>query len=91
MIGILIDDTGDLQVNNGSLVLGNIDEQIAQMVVVANPGDIKESPMLGKSIDMLINGSPDEFWKMDLITQLKTQHLNPKKVTITETEINVDL
>jgi len=91
MIGILIDNTGDLQVSNGALVLGDVDEQICQFVMLANPGDFKESPTLGKNVYNLLNGVPDEFYKGDLKTHLKTQHLNPKSITISETEINVDL
>lgn len=91
MIGILIDDNNDLQVSAGSLVLSNIDEQICQFVMVANPGDFKESPILGMSVYNMLNGSADEFYKNDLKTQLKTQHLNAKAINISETEINIDL
>lgn len=91
MIGILIQD-GDIQVSAFALVLGNIDEQIAEGVIVANPGDFKETPKLGIGIYNYAGANtPDEFFKGNLKDQLKTQHLLPKSITISETEINVEL
>lgn len=91
MIGFLLNSDMDLEVESGTLQLGNVDEQIAEGIIIANPGDFRETPRLGKSIYMMLNGIADEFWKNDLKDQLKTQKIQLKGISINETEITIDL
>ena len=49
--GIMIDfETGDLIVKNGSLQIGNTDEQNIQLNIIANKGEIKDHPLFGCEI-----------------------------------------
>ena len=49
--GIMIDmETGELIVKNGSLQIGNTDEQNIELNIISNRGEIKSHPMLGCEI-----------------------------------------
>lgn len=90
MNGILIEN-GDLVLSGGSMSIGNVDEQLVEFVMVAAPGELKETPSLGMNIRTMLNGVVDPFFVGRLKTQLKTQHLDPKLVTISETDITVEV
>jgi len=63
MKGILIaTDTKDLLVENGTLEIGDIDAQIAEMVLQAVPGEFKEFPRLGAAAPLMLGGSSDAMW-----------------------------
>lgn len=91
MIGILVDEYGDMRVENSAMVTGNADEQIAQGVIVANHGDFKETPKLGMEVINILGGSPDEFFVGRLKSQLISQHLKLKRISIDDQEINIEL
>jgi hypothetical protein len=58
MVGMLIDpDTGDLQVKDGALALGDNTEQVAECVLLAARGELKEHPLVGAEITKLANGN----------------------------------
>jgi hypothetical protein len=82
---------GDIVVANTAVVIADVKEQVAENVIVANPAEYKETPKLGMSITKLLNGIPDEFYFNRLKIQLKTQHLTGKVVSISDTEINIEL
>jgi hypothetical protein len=91
MNGILIDEYGDFVVSNGSLSIGNVDEQIVEAVMISVPGEIKEIPMIGMNIRLMLSGNVDPMFPGKLKAQLKTQHLIAKKISYNETEINVEV
>lgn len=63
MVGMLIDpDTGDLQVKDGALALGDNTEQVAECVLLAARGELKEHPLVGAEITKLANGNGDPLW-----------------------------
>ena len=47
---ILTDDSGDLLIEQGDLVIGEADEQLMQDIVLANRGDYKQYPQLGANL-----------------------------------------
>ena len=54
MVGMLIDpDTGDLQVKDGALALGDNTGQVAECVLLAARGELKEHPLVGAEITTL--------------------------------------
>ena len=76
MKGILTDETGDLVVRYGGLVIGNVDAQIAEHVIIAFKGEYKEVPMLGGEVRKMLSGTPDPFWRGNIKTQLKSQFVD---------------
>ena len=91
MQGILIDEYGDFMLFNSGLLIDNIDEQIVECVMITVPGELKESPMLGMNIKTMLCGNVDPMFTGELKAQLKTQHLTAKKISISETEIGVEI
>ena len=91
MKGILIGEDGDLVISNGSAAIGDVDEQITEFVVIAVAGEIKEIPTIGANVRMMLSGNVDPMFAGDLKSQLKTQHLNTKKIIVNETEISIEL
>lgn len=90
MLGIKT-DSGDIQISNGALLIGDISEQITEHILIANPGDYKEKPQLGLSINSYAGGIMDEFFPGKVKSQLKSQHLAVKSILITETDIDIEL
>lgn len=90
MLGIIIEN-GDLQVSNEAMVIDNVDYQIAEAVLLAVPGELREVPTMGMNVRGILGGSVDTFFAGKLKTQLKTQHLNPTKVSMSIDEIAVEL
>lgn len=91
MKGILIDDNGNFMLTGGSVSIGDVDEQIVEIVMVAAPGEIKEMPTIGMNLNKKLNGIFDPFFVGKLKTQLKTQHITAKSIVINTEEINVEL
>jgi len=50
MNDILLDDNLDLQIVNGDFVLGDAEEQIQELILIASQGSFKESPLTGVGI-----------------------------------------
>lgn len=63
MKGILIDpETGDLEIKDKTLVIGDVSTQVAEHVIIANRGEFKEFPLIGAEIYKLKNGVHDVLW-----------------------------
>lgn len=91
MKGLVIDrDTGDLAVSGGSLVIGEIEGQVAEIVVKANRGDIKESPLIGGEAEKMLGGERDVLWAGRLKKMLRACGLEVRNVKISENEITIE-
>lgn len=72
MIGMLLDSTtGDLLVKNGTIAIGDTDEQICEAVLVSNRGEWKEWPLLGGEARKQLGGIQDVFWATEVKRMLK--------------------
>lgn len=79
MTGILIDDNGNLQVENGSLKTGNINYQRARLVIEMHKGEDKASPAKGFGIsNYLKSTNKQNLFKTNIIKELKAEGLNPE-------------
>jgi hypothetical protein len=90
MKGLLLDETGDLQIRNGSLVVGEVDGQIIEHVLIAAKGEFKEAPLIGANVRMMLAGTPDPFWRNNAKEMLKLQHIKVKRLEVTGNEIIVE-
>jgi hypothetical protein len=86
---MLIDEHGDLMVRNGSLVVGDCTADVAERILRAWPGEFKDAPLLGGSIDQLRHGAVDPFWRGNVIQQLRSQGVDLERLDITEQGIEV--
>lgn len=88
MNGILIDaESGDLLIEHGSVVIGNIDSQIAEGVLVAMRGEWKECPLIGGEVKKMLGGEVDVMWRGQVKKMLEACGLDVQKVSISEDNI----
>ncbi len=91
MVGMLIDpETGDLQVKNGSLVFGDNTEQVAECVLLAARGELKEYPLIGAEISKLTNGNPDPMWCANAKQMLQACGVPVTRVRLENNQITIE-
>jgi hypothetical protein len=73
MKGILLDETGDIMVSGDSVVIDDVNLQIAEHIITAFQGEYKEAPLLGGNAAKILGGTPDPFWGSEVRRQLKSQ------------------
>ena len=76
MKGILLDETGEIIIEHGTMKIGDVDAQIAEHIITAFQGEYKEVPLLGGNLRKMQNGAPDPFWEGEVKRQLKSQNIN---------------
>ena len=87
---MLIDpDTGDLQVKDGALALGDNTEQVAECVLLAARGELKEHPLVGAEITKLANGNGDPLWSNNAKQMLQTCGVPVSRVSIDDNRITL--
>ena len=62
MKGIQVNESGELMLRDGTLAIGDTDEQRAMHVLNATAGEYKETPTLGCNPTRQIGGQTDPFW-----------------------------
>lgn len=62
MLGIQIDDTGDIAVKNGTIAIDNNSLQCVEQILKSNRGEYKEFPLVGGECVKLLHGSSSRFW-----------------------------
>lgn len=90
MKGLLVDEEGDLIVENGTIKTGENTEQVAHWVVVANRGEFKEFPLIGGEIIKMINGTPDPMWKSNVKNMLFAAGVPVKRIKIEGSNITLE-
>lgn len=91
MRGILLDDNGNLQVQNGSLKIGDNMAQVAEHVIVAFTGEYKHAPLLGGNAKRMISGTPDPFWAGNMKRQLKQALVDVESLRVVEGVIELKI
>jgi len=92
MQGILRNiDTGDLQIENGTLKIGDNTEDIVETVLMSATGELKHSPKIGANLIKSVNGTPPSFFKNRIKTMLAKEHIKANKIAIENSQITVEL
>lgn len=91
MTGILIDaNTGDLLVQNATIVIGQTDSQTTQHILMANRGEYKEHPLLGAELPQHLGGPlPDRIWKSRVRSMLRYAGVNTSRILIDGQQITI--
>lgn len=71
MLGIVLDPSGDIDVSQGTLRLGDVRAQTAQILLEAMPGELREYPLLGLGLRQMLAGERDKSWPLSAQKQLK--------------------
>lgn len=80
--GIQIDDSGDIRVSGGSVSMGDTIAQNIYLIIVSQPGDIKERPLMGAGIADIVGSNEVTGWKRRIREQLRKDGLNVKSLDI---------
>jgi len=76
MKGILTDETGDIMIQNGAMVIGNNAADCVQRILEAYSGEFKAQPLLGCNARAVLNGTPSPFWRGEVSSQLRSQGID---------------
>ena len=91
MRGILIDpETGDLQVKDRQMAIGDTAAQIAEGILRAMRGEFKEHPLIGAEVHKLLGGTHDPMWSADAKTMLQACGLSISRVEFKDGQINIE-
>lgn len=91
MTGILRNTDGDLMIAGGSLQVGDVQLQVAEVVILSATGELKHAPMIGGNLVMAINGTVDGFMINRLKQMLKAEGVTVKKLSISGSTITIEL
>lgn len=91
MKDILITNEGDLNIENGDFVVDNSTLQHQALILLANPGEFKETPSMGVGIENYIldsdmSGCEFEAQMQFSIDGMKVKNLNFKNDIIIEAD-----
>ena len=91
MKGILIDGgTSDLLVENGRLVIGDTEAQTVEAVLVANRGEIKETPLIGGEAMQMLGGVVDVMWPGRVKKMLRACGVECERVKVDNGEVIIE-
>jgi uncharacterized radical SAM superfamily protein len=90
MKGILLDENGGLMVRNGSLVIGDVAQQNQRIILYANKGEIKESPLVGVGLDNMLLEHDFKAIRKEIINQMENDGQRVKEVQVKETGVKLN-
>jgi hypothetical protein len=91
MKGILVDDNGELIVNNGSMTIDDVVFQSSALLIAAFTGEMKHAPLLGGNIRKMIHGSVDPFWVSRMRLQLAAIGVVVENLSVNENGVNLEI
>lgn len=91
MRGILRNTDGELLIKNGALQLGDVTEDVTEVVMLSAPGELKHAPVIGANLIRSVNGSVDPFLPGRAKKMLRAEHIDVKRVNINGSEVTVEL
>lgn len=89
MKGILIDSNRDPIITNGSMLIGDTDNQIVECVLATSRGEWKEVPLIGANAIGMLGGDPDVMWASDTRKQLEACGVHIENITVTNGIITI--
>lgn len=87
--GIQLNEYGDLNIANGSLVVGETLYQNQYLVLICHKGEIKHSPTLGAGLEDILNDDDFVYWKKEITNELAKDGMQVKALSISTSGINL--
>jgi len=90
--GILLDETGDVMVQNGSMVIEDSTLQNQYLILLAQKGEFKEYPTLGVGISDMLGDDDALEWKKRIREEFAKDDMKVNKIDLNlqTGEINID-
>lgn len=90
MLDFLLDETGDLAIENGDLVVGNAENQNKALLLKLPKGAIKEKPTATVGLSNYLEGeNPGEMLR-EIRTRFSEDGMEVKELGVSGTKINID-
>ena len=77
-------------VENGRLVIGDTEAQTVEAVLVANRGEIKESPLIGGEAMQMLGGVVDVMWPGRVKKMLRACGVECERVKVDNGEVIIE-
>ncbi len=75
MLGIKILDSGELEVCNGKLQIGETSYQNVFLLLHTYKGEIKDNPLVGVGIGDMPNDNDKLYWQREITEQFKQNNI----------------
>lgn len=82
MTDILLQENGDAMVDAGDFIIGNSSVQNQSVILVANPGEFKQSPKVGVGIGNLLLGDNLLEYRHKIRQQFTADGMTVKKLEL---------
>lgn len=80
-----------MKISNGSLQLGDITEDVAEVVMMSAAGELKHAPLIGANLVRSVNGTADPFLTGKIKQMLRAELVPVKSVKIQDGEIELEI
>ena len=80
--GILLDETGEIMVVNGSMIVDDVTLQNQLFLLVAHKGEFKEYPTLGIGISDMVGDEDELEWKKRIREEFKKDDLKVSTIDL---------
>lgn len=91
MRGILTDPrTGDIQITDGRMAVGDTTAQTAECVLRAVRGEFKEHPLLGGEVVKMLGGAENPMWKAAAKAMLQAAGLSVRRIDVNNGQITIE-
>jgi hypothetical protein len=90
MKDFLLDEHGDLLIENGDFVIGESNHQHIELLLTSMPGDWKAHPETGVGLALAQNGIIDGFLKRTIAVQLEADGFKLENLEITDKGLIID-
>lgn len=87
---ILLDETGDLKIVNGDIVIGESTNQHQRLMLLASKGNFKQVPLIGVGLIDYLNDENPGALKTEIRKQLTSDYQLIKRLEIVNGQINIE-
>lgn len=89
MNGIKRSETGDLYVENGHLVITDIIDDVVEVVMMSQAGELKHKPTIGANLNDAVNGTVDALFPQETKRMLIGEQINVQEVKVENGNVDV--
>jgi hypothetical protein len=90
MKDLMLNSNGDLQITNNDLVIGESDQQHQKLLLIAEPGSIKEFPTVGVGLANFLEGEDDGLMMQTIRNQFDADGMTINSISVDNGKIKID-
>lgn len=90
MNDFILNSDYEMIIENGDFKVGDATAQNQKLIMLAQKGEVKQTPLTGVGIADWLKGEKQSGLKSEIRQQLKADGMNVKKIDINNNTINID-